>query len=124
MNNYTQEITMPTEQETVSEKDSNTISWTKEEKENSKTLYGCEIIQEKCNPEDANNFNLPNDSYLISYSCNEAECFDIARSSRKTNIFDMYWDKFGKNLKNIEHTQGRVNPKLWGFKVAEKKKRK
>jgi hypothetical protein len=36
----------------------------------------------------------------------------------------MYWDKFRENLKSIEFGYGRINPKLWGYKTPEKKKRK
>ena len=36
----------------------------------------------------------------------------------------MYWDKFGSNLKSIDFGNGRINPKLWGYKAPESKKRK
>lgn len=124
MNNITQEITMPTENEKASTKENISESWTAQEKEQSRILYGCEIIQEKCNIEDANNFGLPNDAYIVSYLQNNKECYDITRANKKSNIFDMYWDKFRENFKSIGYAQGRVNPKIWGFKVLEKKKRK
>jgi hypothetical protein len=36
----------------------------------------------------------------------------------------MYWDKFRENLKSIGFGYGRHNPKTWGYKAPEKKKRK
>lgn len=124
MQNTTQEMPMQTEKEAASTKEVSTKSWTAQEKEQSRSLYGCEIIQENCTVQDANNSNLPNDSYLVTYIHNDNTCYDITRSIKRSNIFDMYWDKFGKNLQTIEHTGGRVNPKIWGFKITEKKKRK
>lgn len=124
MNNIAQEIPMPTENETASIKDNTSKSWTTQEKEQSRILYGCEIIQEKCNLEDANNLNLPNDAYVVAYESDNKIYYDITRSNKKSNIFDMYWDKFRENFKSIDYAQGRVNPKIWGFKVVEKKKRK
>jgi len=50
-------------------------------------------------------------------------CFDLTRGA-KIQIFDMYWDKFNKDLKSIEYGQGLANPKLWDYKTPKTKKRK
>jgi hypothetical protein len=36
----------------------------------------------------------------------------------------MYWDRYREGIKSINFGYGRVNPKLWGEKPKEKKKRK
>jgi hypothetical protein len=37
----------------------------------------------------------------------------------------MYYDKYGPGaVKKIDFGYGRTNPKLWGYKQPEKKKRK
>jgi len=48
----------------------------------------------------------------------------LTRSQKAVNIFDMYYDKFGKGLKNIDYGEGRHNPKLWGLKAPQTKKKK
>ena len=51
--------------------------------------------------------------------------YDLTRGT-KTNLFDMYYDKFKQGLKDIQYGQGTVSPKLWGYrsKQATKKKRR
>lgn len=113
---------MPTEKS----KTSNTPpdAWSEHEKELSRQIYGCEIIQQKCSKLDSENFQLPNDSYLISYMYENEVYYDITRGNKMVNLFDMYYDKFGDGLKSINWTHGRVNPRVWGYKAPEKKKRK
>lgn len=98
--------------------------WTDLEKEHSKSFYGCEIIKEKCGLDDAKDKSLPIDSFVVSYCCGETIYYDIVRSVKRVNVFNMYWDKFRKNLTKIEWTDGRVNPKLWGYQSPKSKKRK
>jgi len=45
-------------------------------------------------------------------------------SNKKVDIFDHYWDNYRSDFKNMTQTQGKINPKLWGNTVSEKKKRK
>ena len=110
--------------DTISNEKPSLESWTDQERELSKTRYGCEIIKERCNRSEAKDKSLPVDSYVVTYSCIEIICYDITRSGKRVSIFDMYWDKFGENLKKIEWTDGRVNPKLWGYQAPKAKKRK
>lgn len=86
--------------------------------------YGCEILLEKTTLGKVNDPSFPSDAYLIWYIDNDNECIDLVRGTR-VRIFDMYYDKYGPNsVKKIDWGYGRVNPKLWGYKQPEKKKRK
>ena len=49
---------------------------------------------------------------------------DLTRSSKQSNIFDMYYDKYKKELKRIEWGMGTINPTMWGYKQSDKKKKK
>ena len=57
------------------------------------------------------------------YFVDEKLCYDLTIGS-KTHLFDMYWDKFRHNLKDIAYGHGRINPKLWGYQAPQKKRRK
>ncbi len=87
--------------------------------------YGCEIVLEKTTVEKAKDSSFPNDAYLIWYIVDDEECIDLTRCSKRVNLFDMYYDKYGPGaVQKIDFGYGRVNPKLWGYKQPEKKKRK
>ena len=87
--------------------------------------YGCEVILEKTTLEKAKDSSLPNDAYLIWYIVDGEECLDLTRCPKRVNLFDMYYDKYGPGaVQKIDFGYGRVNPKLWGYKQPEKKKRK
>jgi hypothetical protein len=86
--------------------------------------YGCDIILEKTTIEKAKDTSFPNDAYLIWYNINEETFVDLVRGTR-VRIFDMYYDRFGPEaIQKIDFGYGRTNPKLWGYKQPEKKKRK
>jgi len=86
--------------------------------------YGCEILLEKTTVDKAKDPSLPNDAYLIWYIVDGEKYLDLVRGSR-VRIFDMYYDKYGSGtIQKIDFGYGRVNPKLWGYKQPEKKKRK
>ena len=87
--------------------------------------YGCEILLEKTTVEKAKDSSLPNDAYLIWYVVGGEECIDLTRCHKRVNLFDMYYDKYGPgSVQKIDFGYGRTNPKLWGYKQPEKKKRK
>ena len=87
--------------------------------------YGCEILLEKTTVEKAKDSSLPNDAYLIWYVVEGEEHIDLTRCPKRVNLFDMYYDKYGPGaVKKIDFGYGRTNPKLWGYKQPEKKKRK
>jgi hypothetical protein len=86
--------------------------------------YGCEVLLEKTTIEKAKDTSFPNDAYLIWYNENDEDCIDLVRGTR-VRIFDMYYDRFGPGaIRKIDFGYGRTNPKLWGMKQPEKKKRK
>ena len=97
--------------------------WTPAEKETCKSRYGCDILVENGSYADVCTKEAPNDAYIVKYSVEGKICFDLTRGTR-IRLFDMYWDKFRENLQHIDFGYGRINPKLWGYKSPEKKKRK
>jgi len=87
--------------------------------------YGCEILLEKTTLEQAKDSSFPNDAYLIWYIVDGEEHLDLTRCAKRVSLFDMYYDKYGPgSVQKIDFGYGRVNPKLWGYKQPEKKKRK
>lgn len=100
------------------------FSWSKDEKDTSKKIYGCEIITERCSLEDIKNGNYPYDTYLISYMSGGKVFNDLTRSQKSVQLFDMYWDKFKHNLLSIKFANGKINPNSWNVKPTSKKKKK
>lgn len=87
--------------------------------------YGCEILLEKTTLEKAKDSSFPSDAYLIWYLLDEEECIDLTRCAKRVNLFDMYYDKYGPgSVQKIDFGYGRMNPRLWGYKQPEKKKKK
>ena len=86
--------------------------------------YSCHILLSKTTLEKANDKRFPSDAYLVWYNIDGEEMLDLTRSAKKSNIFDMYYDKYSTNLKRIEWGYGTVNPSQWGYKQSEKKKKK
>jgi len=123
MEKNTTERKMSVEKETTSVKTENVQSWTSQERETSKSLYGCEILKENCTYQEVNTKEAPNDAHIISYMVKDKMCYDLTRGT-KVRLFNMYWDKFRENLKSIQWGSGTINPKLWGYKAPERKKRK
>ena len=99
--------------------------WTTEEAGNIKSVYGCEMLVENGSLQDVNSVEFPTDAYIITYVIDDQVKYDLTRGT-KTNLFDMYYDKFKQGLKEIRFGQGNVSPKLWGHraKQATKKKRR
>ena len=86
--------------------------------------YGCDVLLENTTLENAKDSSFPNDAYLIWYLVDGKECIDLVRGTR-VRIFDMYYDKYGPGIvKKIDFGYGRTNPKLWGYKQPEKKKKR
>ena len=95
----------------------------KEESKFNPSDYSCEILLEKTTLEDSKDKKLPTDAFNITYVVEGEQYLDVARSSKKVNVFDFYWDKYG-NVKSIDYGHGTVNPTQWGYKKPEKKARK
>jgi hypothetical protein len=86
--------------------------------------YGCEVLLEKTTLEKANDKSFPNDAHLIWYNVGDERYIDLVRGTR-VRIFDMYYDQYGSSaVQKIDFGYGRKNPRLWGYKQPEKKKRK
>ena len=87
--------------------------------------YSCQILQEKTTLEAANDKSLPNDARLIYYIVDGVQYIDLTRCKKTVQLFDMYYDKYGPGaVQRIEFGYGQVNPKLWGYKKPDEKKKK
>ena len=99
--------------------------WTKEEKEKINSVYGCELIYEHATIDQIKDTSVPNDAYLIYYELENNSYVDVCRGRKKVDIFDLYYDKFGPgSVKKIDFGYGRTNPRLWGNKNKDDKKKK
>ena len=97
--------------------------WTKEEKDNLKSKYGSEIIVENGSYEDVNTTQAPSDAYIIKYTYEDKDRFDLTRGT-KVKLFDMYWDKFKDGIHSIAYGSGTIKPNLWGYQTTSTKKKK
>ena len=82
------------------------------------------IINENCERELANDRTLPYNAYLVTYEVDAVMAYDLIISDKKIDIFDYYWDKYREGLKGWKQSEGRVNPRNWGNKPTEEKKRR
>ena len=100
--------------------------WTTEEKSKIKSQYGCEMLVENGSLQDVSTQDVPTDAYIVTYTLDDQVKYDLTRGT-KTNLFDMYYDKFKKGLRDIQYGPGTVSPKLWGYRnkqTGKKKRRK
>ena len=99
-----------------------------EEKQESKIQpsdYSCEILLEKTTEDKATDKSFPTDAYIVRYVENGTQHLDVTRCYKMVNIFDMYYDKYGKGaVQSIEFGHGTIKPSQYGYKTPEKKKRK
>ena len=87
--------------------------------------YSCEILQEKTTQEKANDRKLPSDAFNVTYIVEGETRLDVTRSGKMVNIFDMYYDRYGKgSVQKIDYGHGTVNPHQWGYKAPEKKRKR
>ncbi len=97
----------------------------KEEVKFDPSEYSCEIILEKTTKDKAEDRKFPTDAFIVRYLCDGTEYLDVTRSGKQANVFDMYYDRYGKDsVKRIDWGHGTVNPSSWGYKTPEKKKRR
>jgi len=82
------------------------------------------ILYEDCDPDKAQDKTLPYTAYLVEYKINGETHYDLAVGKKRVDIFDAYWDKYRNDFVTMNQSEGRVNPKLWGIKPPETKKRK
>ena len=87
--------------------------------------YWCDIILEKTTQEKALDRKLPTDAFNVSYVVDGKEHLDVTRSEKMANVFDMYFDIYGKGaVQKIEYGHGTIRPNLWGNKPLDKKKKR
>ena len=87
--------------------------------------YSCEILQEKTTHEKANDRKLPSDAFNVTYVVEGETLLDVTRSSKMVNVFDMYYDRYGKDcVQKIDFGHGTINPGQWGYKAPAKKVKK
>ena len=87
--------------------------------------YSCEILQEKTTQEKANDRKLPSDAFNVTYIVEGETRLDVTRSGKMVNIFDMYYDRYGKgSVQKIDFGHGTVNPSQYGYKPPSKKVKK
>ena len=84
----------------------------------------CKIVHENCDKSLAKDTSLPLNSYLITYIVDNEVRYDIVISNKRTHIFDVYLDKYREGFKDMRWTDGKVNPKFWGIKPKEEKKKR
>ena len=97
----------------------------KEEVKFDPSEYSCEIILEKTTKDKAQDRKFPSDAFNVTYVVDGEERLDVTRSGKQSNVFDMYYDRYGKDaLKRIDWGYGTVNPSTCGYKSPEKKKRR
>ena len=97
----------------------------KEESKFNPSDYWCDIILEKTTQEKALDRKLPTDAFNVTYIEGNAEHLDVTRSEKMANVFDMYYERYGKGaIQKIEYGHGTIRPNLWGVKPPEKKKRR
>ncbi len=98
----------------------------KPEKKFDPSVYSCEIILEKTTLDKAVDRSLPSDAFNVTYVVEGETRLDVTRSEKMANVFDMYYDRYGKDVvQKIDYGHGTIRPNLWGVKASpEKKKRR
>ena len=87
--------------------------------------YSCEILLEKTTPEKAMDRKFPTDAFNVTYVVEGETLLDVTRSSKMVNVFDMYFDRYGKGaVQKIDFGHGTINPGQWGYKAPVKKVKK
>ena len=97
----------------------------KPEKKFDTSVYSCEIILEKTTQEKSVDRQLPTDAFNVTYVVDGKQHLDVTRSEKMVNVFDMYYDRYGKGaVQRIDYGHGTVRPNLWGAKIPAKQKKR
>ena len=97
----------------------------KPEKKFDPSIYSCEIILEKTTLDKAQDRKLPTDAFNVTYVVEGETRLDVTRSGKMVNVFDMYYDRYGKDcVQKIDYGHGTIKPSQYGYKSPEKKKRR
>lgn len=98
--------------------------WEDSDKKQTLKQYGIYLIKSECEPENAKDLKLPSNSFLVTINHDGHVFHDIVQCYNASTAFDAYYDKFGKmSVVSIVNTAGQVNPKVYGFKPVDKKRR-
>ena len=75
-----------------------------------------QVVEQDICPNTFDDTQLPTDVHIITFTKDGERQFDAVRAYSKTDIFDEYYDKLGKNnpIHSIESGYGRIKPKLYG----------
>ena len=74
---------------------------------------------------EAEDRGLPTDAFNVTYVVEGETRLDVTRSEKMANVFDMYYDRYGKDVvQKIEYGHGTIRPNLWGIKTTPPKKGK
>jgi hypothetical protein len=83
------------------------------------------LIHKQCDKSLANDKSLPINSYIITYLLDDEKMYDIVQASSVCEVFDKYYDDYGKgSIQEIKWTNGKVSPKMYGYKPKETKKKR
>ena len=83
------------------------------------------IIHKDCDKSLSKDQSLPINSYIVTYVVKNKEKYDIVQAGGNVEVFDKYYDEYGKGaLKEIKWTNGKINPKMYGYIPKETKKRR
>jgi hypothetical protein len=83
------------------------------------------LIHKQCDKALANDKSLPINSYIITYLLDDEKMYDIVQASSVCEVFDKYYDDYGKgSVQEIKWTNGKVSPKMYGYKPKETKKKR
>ena len=97
----------------------------KPEKKFDTSAYHCQVILEKTTIDKAQDRSLPTDAFNVYYTVDGKEHLDVTRSEKMVNVFDLYYDRYGKGaVQKISYGGGTIRPILWGVKAPEKNKRR
>jgi len=89
------------------------------------SAYSCEIILEKTTQDKAQDKQFPTDAFIVKYTIDGKNYIDLTRSEKMVNVFDMYYDRYGKGaVQKIDFGYGTIRPNLWGAKVTPKRKKR
>ena len=94
-------------------------NWSSNENKHQK-MFMVEILVDNGTMEEVSKTEYPNDAFIVKYHVDDKVCLDLTRGSR-TALFDMYYDKFKKELKEINWGKGTISPKVWIQKSSIKK---
>ena len=86
--------------------------------------YGWQLLVEDADKDQLEDRKFPTDTVVVTYKTEGKLHKDLCRGPR-VNIFDLYYDKFGKgSVQKIDFGKGTINPAQWGYKAPEKKRRR